>query len=493
MNLRKLWLTLALLCVGVLMAAPLVAASAESTKTERTRAFVDPALSNDLKARGAADLFVYVRGRADLSPAFQMGWEERGHFVHRTLTGFAARTQAPIILELQKMGVEHRSFWIENVISIKQGNMLTVEILAERDDVLAIIPEPVGYIPTPDPSLQSEPGIQAPATNITQIKAPDVWAMGVTGAGVTVGIIDSGTRYTHQALVNQYRGNLGGGNFDHNYSWFDVAGSTAPTWPNPHGTHVTGTAIGDDGSGNQIGVAPGAKWVSCLGCTSSSCPGANLLACAQFMAAPTDLAGNNANPDLRPQVVNNSWGDCDTTYDNWYQSVVDAWVAAGVVPVFSNGNASNCGYSAPPGLNTVGNPARYGAVLGIGSSGNNNGEYATHSNWGPTDNPNPGTDPSLPDPRGHFDLKPNVIAPGVAIYSSVATSDTAYQSAGWNGTSMSSPAATGTIALMLSASPALMGDYATIGTLLMDTATPIPYASGGPNPGPGNVPNYATD
>ena len=34
--------------------------------------------------------------------------------------------------------------------------------------------------------------------------------------------------------------------------------------------------------------------------------------CFQFMIAPTDLAGNNANPALRPHVLNNSWG-CPAT------------------------------------------------------------------------------------------------------------------------------------------------------------------------------------
>src|SRR5699024_1366823 len=152
----------------------------------------------------------------------------------------------------------------------------------------------------------------------------------------------------------------------------------------------------------------------------------------------------------------------------------------------------NCGYSSPPGLNTVGNPARYGSVLGIGSSGNNNGLYAPHSNWGPTDDPNDGTDPTLPDPRGYFDLKPNVIAPGVDIWSVDSSSDTGYTSTNFSGTSMSAPAATGVIALMISAAPSLAGDYATLGTLLMETANPVPYDTGTGDEGPGLVPNYAT-
>src|SRR5699024_10690967 len=59
-------------------------------------------------------------------------------------------------------------------------------------------------------------------------------------------------------------------------------------------------------------------------------------------------------------------------------------------------------------------------------------------------------------------------------------------------TSMSAPAATGVIALMISAAPSLAGDYATLGTLLMETANPDPYDTGPGEQGPGLVPNYAT-
>ncbi len=489
MNSARLFRTILFLFILALASAPALAQSPANSADNRV--FVEDELLSSLKGRGQANIFVYLRERPDLSPASAMSWDARGRFVHEQLAATAARSQEPVLRELREMGASTRSFWIANVIAIEQGTMPMVEMLAGRNDIAAIISEPIGFIPEPD-LVDDDNQLLAPISSIVQIKAPAVWDMGFTGQGITVGIIDSGTRYTHQALVNQYRGNQGGGTFNHNYNWFDIGGSTAPTWPNPHGTHVTGTAIGDDGGTNQVGVAPGAEWVSCLGCTSTSCPGANLLACAEFMAAPTDLAGNNPDPDRRAHVVNNSWGDCGQSYNNWYQGVVDAWIAAGIVPVFANGNAGNCGYSSPPGLNTVGNPARYGNVLGIGSSGNANGQYANHSNWGPTDNANDGTDPALPDPMGFFDLKPNVIAPGVNVFSSVSSSDTAYASTGWTGTSMSAPAAAGLVALMWSAAPALIGDYATTGTLIMQTANPIPFASGGPNPGPGNVPNYAS-
>ena len=90
--------------------------------------------------------------------------------------------------------------------------------------------------------------------------------------------------------------------------------------------------------------------------------------------------------------------------------------------------------------------------------GQRNGQYADHSNWGPTDNAD------TVNPRGYPDLKPQVLAPGVNIRSSVNTGDSAY--GGMSGTSMSAPHVAGLIALMWGAAPCLVGDYATTETLI---------------------------
>jgi subtilisin family serine protease len=105
------------------------------------------------------------------------------------------------------------------------------------------------------------------------------------------------------------------------------------------------------------------------------------------MLAPWDLSRANPDPSKPPHIVNNSWRNCQQFYNSWYQGTIDAWHAAGIYPVFSNGNAGNCGYSNPPGLNTVGNPGRYGNVTGVGSTGRSDGTYADYSNWGLTVNP----------------------------------------------------------------------------------------------------------
>ena len=83
-----------------------------------------------------------------------------------------------------------------------------------------------------------------------RVNAADAWAMGFHGEGMVVADNDTGVEYTHPALVNKYRGNLGGGNFDHNYSWWDAWGgapSPVPVDYDGHGTHTMGTMVGDDG------------------------------------------------------------------------------------------------------------------------------------------------------------------------------------------------------------------------------------------------------
>lgn len=477
------------------LVAPLPVAAAPLAETPAqtiagTSIEVEPALEQQFKQEGSAGYLIYFREKADLSAADKLDWEARGWYVMEALKATAANSQSKVQAYLDAQGVNYQSFWIDNIIAVDastyevfNGLMAFSEIESLRARRTMGIIEP-DIVPAPESTFAIEP-------NISHVKADQVWALGYEGTGVTIANIDTGVRYTHQALVNQYRGNLGG-SFDHNYNWWDPYGNhpASPADDNGHGTHTMGTMVGDDGGANQIGMAPDANWIACRGCNTSSCTDTALLGCAQFMAAPTDLNGANADPSKRPIAVNNSWGDCGQSYDNWYQGVVDAWHAAGIHPIFSNGNASNCGYSAPPGLNTVGNPARYGNVTGVGSSGQSNGQYATHSNWGPTDNPDT-VNPNPPDAFGAV-LKPQVIAPGVNIRSSVNTGDTAYQG-GWTGTSMSAPHVTGLIALMVQAAPCLAGDYATVETILEETAIPVPYASGGTPPPPaGNEINYAS-
>ncbi len=445
---------------------------------------VDIEVLRQIQQEGSADYWITFETAADLSPAWLMEWEQRGRYVYDQLTRTAQLAQARVLAELQRRGVRYQSFWIQNAIYVEGSNEATLQEVLNYPGIQSIRAPRQIYLHDPQRPLFPAVTVQAVEDNLTQIKAPAVWSMGITGRGLTVANIDTGVRYTHRALINTYRGNLGSGGFSHDYNWFDpYALEAAPLDLHGHGTHTIAIMAGKDASNDPIGAAPGADWIACRGCKGNSCGEAQLLACAQFILAPTRTDGSQPNPDLRPHVVNNSWGDCGKKYDSWFQSAVNAWLAAGIYPVFSNGNAGGCGYSYPPGLNTVGNPARYGNVTGVGSSGKSNGQYAAHSNWGPTDNP----DPVNPQP-GYANLKPQVLAPGVNIRSAYAGSDTAY--AYLTGTSMSAPHVAGLVALIWQVAPCLTGNYALTETIIEQTATPVYYDDGSPAT-PTNLPNYA--
>jgi len=470
-------------------------------QTAQASVSIDPAVTAALAANESPAVLVKFRGKADLSAAFDIhDRTARAAYVHDTLTQFAANAQVSARQTLQGqygLSEDNRGYtvlWVANSIAIAHLTQPMLQSLASSSEVESIRAQRVIDLPKEEVEPLSGPQLEAVVASVTRIKAPDVWALGYKGDGIVLANIDAGVRYTHAALVNQYRGNLGGGTFNHAFNWYDPYNhAAAPRYTDPHGSHTMGTMVGDNGTTEQIGVAPGAKWIACIGfgLSGAGATDAGLLECGQWMIAPTDVTGaaGTADPSKHPDVVNNSWGDCGQSYDNWYETVIDGWIAAGIAPVFSNGNASNCGYPNNPPLNTVGNPARSGKVLGIGSTGNTNGQYAAHSNKGPTDNPNPGG-ATLPDARGFADLKPNLSAPGVSIRSSISTSDTAY--GGMSGTSMSAPAVTGVIGLMWNAASCLHGDYAHTGTILMETANAVPVATGSPSDGPGNVPNQAT-
>ncbi len=473
-------LTLVITRAQTMAASPVNETTAES---KASGVEVEPELLARFNEASESDYLIYFDAKADLSAAYGMDWEARGWYVMETLKATADAAQANVRAYLDAQGVAYQSFWIDNIIAVEGSTRSTLDGLLAFEEIEIIRAPRVMQVIEPvqaRPANPDSPEVVEP--NISHVQATAVWGMGFRGAGSVVANIDTGVRFTHQALVNQYRGNLGGNNFNHNYNWWDPYNQfNLPTDQNGHGSHTMGTMIGDDGGTNQIGMAPEAEWIACRGCSTSSCGGTQLLACAQFMAAPWDLTGSNPDPSKRPYVVNNSWGDCGQSYDPWYQGVVNGWHAAGVYPVFANGNSSNCGYPSPPGLNTVGNPARYGNVSGVGSTGTSNGQYANHSNWGPTDN----LDTVNPQP-GWANLKPQFLAPGVSIRSSVNTGDTAYSF--FTGTSMSAPHVAGLIALMWQAAPCLVGDYATTETIIEMTATPIPYNDLGGGP---RWPNFA--
>jgi hypothetical protein len=83
---------------------------------DRTSAIVtvEPELDAQMAADGSAGYLIYFREQPDLSPAFEMGWRERGRFVVDALRETAGRSQANVRAYLDAQGADYRSFWIDN-------------------------------------------------------------------------------------------------------------------------------------------------------------------------------------------------------------------------------------------------------------------------------------------------------------------------------------------------------------------------------------------
>src|SRR4029077_18589938 len=217
-----------------------------------------------------AEFIVVLTDQADLSAAAALTTKmDKGGYVYEALRNKSKATQTPFLQWLRERGIEHRSFYIVNAILIK-GSREIAEALAACPDVARVEgnPQIKNIFPQPDATAEGPSPAQRPETvepNITYTHAPDVWALGFRGQGITVGGADTGERWTHNALKPQYRG-WDGVAADHNYNWHDaihdsVGNPCGNDSPFPcddigHGTHTIGTAVGDDGMGNQIGMAP---------------------------------------------------------------------------------------------------------------------------------------------------------------------------------------------------------------------------------------------
>ena len=414
------------------------------------QAEIDTGLLAQLEA-GATDHFVVeFAARADLSRAAGIADPSvRGRFVLDALTATANASQAAALnLVKATPNAKAQPFWLRNVMIVR-GDARLAAALARLPGVVAVRPERSYPLVEPVRATAVLAEGEEPEWGVAAIRAPEAWADGVLGAGVVVANIDTGVEFEHAALVNQYRGNAGDGSFDHNYNWWDPSGicGDVPCDNAGHGTHTMGTMVGGDGPGPftpDIGVAPGATWIAAKGCEDFSCSEGALLSSGEFVMAPTDLEGNAPNPDLRADIVNNSWGGGPG--DPFYEEIVTAWRAAGIIPVFSAGNAG-------PDCGSGGSPGDYAGAFSVGATDIND-EIAGFSSRGPS-------------VLGK--INPDVSAPGVNVVSSVPGGGYAAS----DGTSMAAPHTSGALALVLSAEPSIVGQVQAATDAIRATALDI--------------------
>ncbi len=394
---------------------------------------------------------------------------ERHRRVVEALQSVTRESQEPLLRELEIRSAagevsRYAPYWISNVVAVR-ATRSAIESLASRPEVRSVEP---GLRPeSTDPVSRRLPeaigggtrGIGV-ASGVRAVNAPRVWReLGINGAGALVANLDTGVDGHHPALQTGWRGNHGHPSSE---CWLDVLG-THTTYPNDdasgHGTHVMGTLAGlGAATQDTIGVAWGAEWIATNALRQTVGPAFDfdIIACFQWFADPD---GDPATVDDVPDVVQNSWGvnealgydDCDSL---WLPFIANC-EAAGTVLTWSAG-----GDGPAPG--SIRSPADLAATpyecFSVGTVDATGPDFpypiAYFSSRGPS-----GCD--VPDP---LKIKPEVVAPGVDIYSSVPGAG--YEV--WSGSAMAGPHVAGVVALLRSADPDLEVDA--IKEILMATA-----------------------
>ncbi len=247
--------------------------------------------------------------------------------------------------------------------------------------------EPLAVVLPPEASLFAEPAYTSQA--MRTIGADAVWPSGVTGAGTTVAIFDSGVDGSNAMVASRWRGRT----TSLRAAWFDpFRGAGEPQDLNGHGTQVAVASFGALPAGDTLRLTDGSTLVAATGTDIVTGPAPE----AEWIAARVfdTLAGGdytrrsvllqafqwaldpdgNPSTDDSPDVINGSWGfapgavEIDVCNDLIYDAV-DAAEAAGIAVLFAAGNFGPVpgSVAAPaarddPGLHSFGVGATAGSI-----------------------------------------------------------------------------------------------------------------------------------
>ncbi|QXE01927.1 S8 family serine peptidase [Terribacillus sp. DMT04] len=473
---------LSILAIGIFLLSLFSPTASRAQSSERTSvkasegvaAKVDKDVTSQFKADEQVTYLVKLKDQANTKKAAELAIEKaekqsanlsaeetkriQNSAVVSNLRATADASQANLLDYLKQAkdkGVvkAYDAYYIVNALKVTSTKGV-MEDLAASEEVEKILPNRERKILEPTKAEEEKVAALAEeveAWGVERVGAPAVWQeTGLDGSGIVIGGLDTGVQYDHPALLEKYRGYnpADPDNVTHEFNWYDaVDGEAVPYDDLDHGTHTIGSAVGAAADGTaDIGVAPGAKWIAVKAFHPDTGQGqttdAILLDAAEWMLAPKDEAGT-PHPEKAPDIINNSWGG-GPGLDEWYRDVVQTWRSAGIVPVFSAGNDGEAGDA------TVSAPSNYPESISVASTNSEDGLSNTSSRG--------------PSPY-EGEIKPDIAAPGVNVYSSVSGSG---YSAAFSGTSMAAPHVSGVIALLLQADSSLTIDE--IETILYDTA-----------------------
>ena len=431
------------------------------------QAVIDPLLSEEMARRNDDEKInvivimksQYDRAQMNRQANYFATRSERREFVVNELKAFAEATQFDLRRSLDEMRrndmtTEPTVLWMANALGLS-ANKAAIADLARRNDI-----EIIGYDIERNWIPDGEEATPASATreitpNVTQVGANQVWDLGYTGEGIVVAVIDTGVNYNHLDVADHLWD--GGTEFPHH--GFDVYNNdNDPMDDHGHGSHCSGTVLGDGTAGSQTGMAPDAT-LMCVKCLNANGGGG---------ATPIS-AGIQWAVEHGCDLFSMSLGISNSTIAErtLLRHTCVAALDAGVVAAIAAGNEGNQMWQAPipnnvrvpgscppPYMDEVQgeNPGDLTCSVCIGAV-NYNDAAANFTSRGPVTwtNTEFGDYPYEP---GIGLIRPDVCAPGVDIKSLNYQTNTGYTS--MSGTSMATPCAAGCMALMLCKDPNLM-------------------------------------
>ena len=422
---------------------------------------IDPLLGEEMARRNDDEkisIFVIMKAQYDRAQLNRRAdWfttrAERREFVVNELKEFANASQYDLrhsLAEMERNGMvtEPRILWMANALGFS-ANKAAINDLARRNDILII-----GYNIERNWIPEDEAPRPASATreitqNVTQVNADDVWALGFTGEGVVVAVIDTGVNYNHLDLADHLWD--GGSEFPHH--GYDVYNNdNDPMDDHGHGSHCSGTVCGDGTAGSQTGMAPDAT-LMCVKCLNANGGGG-----AEPISAGIQWAVEHGCDMFSMSLGIASSSIAERTL---LRNMCVAALDAGVVAAIAAGNEGNQtwqypipnnvrvpGSCPPPYMDDVQaeNPGELTCSVCIGAV-NYNDAAANFTSRGPVTWTNTDFGDYPYDP-GIGLIRPDVCAPGVDIKSLNYATNNGYTL--MSGTSMATPCAAGCMALMLS-------------------------------------------
>ena len=399
---------------------------------------------------------------------------ERREFVVNELKELATATQYDLrhsLAEMQRHGMttEPTVLWMANALYF-DANKAAILDLAQRNDIALI-----GYAMERNWIPDGEEARPAAATreitqNVTQVHADQVWALGYTGQGVVVAVIDTGVNYNHVDLADHLWD--GGSEFPHH--GYDVKNhDDDPMDDHGHGSHCSGTVCGDGTGPSQTGMAPDAT-LMCVKCLDSSGNGG-----AQSISEGIQWAVEHGCDmfSMSLGIANSSVAD-RTLLRNTCEAALDAGIVAAIAagnegsqqwqfPIPNNVRVP--GSCPPPYMDPIQgeNPGGQTCSVCIGAVDyNDNAAYFTSIGpvtWTNTEFAD------YPYNPGIGLIRPDVCAPGVDIKSINYQTNNGYTL--MSGTSMATPCVAGCMALMLSKDINLTPEE--VCRILEETALPL--------------------